>query len=124
MERCLNVSNNPYYPGGPPLAGVTFASYKMFCGNKLPPGASYPDRRTRESANCLTRGYFYLEVGPISEWICWVESAKKARSRTRRIEWGCSSRRVAYTFGKAGRAHDLRYWHLADMVIDAEHVRS
>jgi len=52
--------------GGPPLAGVTFASYKMFCGNKLPPGASYPDRRTRESANCLTRGYFYLEVGPIS----------------------------------------------------------
>jgi uncharacterized protein YdeI (YjbR/CyaY-like superfamily) len=51
------------------------------------------------------------DITPLArnEWICWVESAKKARSRTRRIEWGCSSRRVAYTFGKAGRAHDLRY---------------
>jgi hypothetical protein len=26
-----------------------------------------------------------------NEWICWVESAKKAETRSRRIEWGCSS---------------------------------
>jgi hypothetical protein len=26
-----------------------------------------------------------------NEWICWIESAKKAETRTRRIEWGCSS---------------------------------
>ena len=23
-----------------------------------------------------------------NEWICWIESAKKAETRTRRIEWG------------------------------------
>ena len=28
-----------------------------------------------------------------NEWICWIESAKKAETRTRRIEWGCSSLR-------------------------------
>jgi uncharacterized protein YdeI (YjbR/CyaY-like superfamily) len=26
-----------------------------------------------------------------NEWICWIESAKKPETRTRRIEWGCSS---------------------------------
>ena len=26
-----------------------------------------------------------------NEWICWILSAKKAETRTRRIEWGCSS---------------------------------
>jgi hypothetical protein len=26
-----------------------------------------------------------------NEWICWIESAKKAGTRSRRIEWGCSS---------------------------------
>jgi hypothetical protein len=26
-----------------------------------------------------------------NEWICWIESAKKAETRSRRIEWGCSS---------------------------------
>src|SRR5437868_5620637 len=26
-----------------------------------------------------------------SEWICWIESAKKAETRSRRIDWGCSS---------------------------------
>ena len=28
-----------------------------------------------------------------NEWICWIELAKKAETRTRRIEWGCSSLR-------------------------------
>ena len=26
-----------------------------------------------------------------NEWICWIELAKKAETRTHRIEWGCSS---------------------------------
>ena len=25
-----------------------------------------------------------------NEWICWLESAQKAETRSRRIEWGCS----------------------------------
>ena len=33
------------------------------------------------------------DITPLArnEWICWVESAKKAETRSRRIEWGCSS---------------------------------
>jgi uncharacterized protein YdeI (YjbR/CyaY-like superfamily) len=33
------------------------------------------------------------DITPLArnEWICWVESAKKAETRNRRIEWGCSS---------------------------------
>jgi uncharacterized protein YdeI (YjbR/CyaY-like superfamily) len=35
------------------------------------------------------------DITPLArnEWICWIESAKKAGTRTRRIEWGCSSLR-------------------------------
>lgn len=30
------------------------------------------------------------DITPLArnEWICWIESAKKAETRTRRIEWG------------------------------------
>ncbi|HML92916.1 YdeI/OmpD-associated family protein [Methyloceanibacter sp.] len=33
------------------------------------------------------------DITPLArnEWICWIESAKKAVTRTRRIEWGCSN---------------------------------
>src|SRR5260370_30040187 len=33
------------------------------------------------------------DITPLArnEWICWIESAKKAETRGRRIEWGCSS---------------------------------
>ena len=33
------------------------------------------------------------DITPLArnEWICWIESAKKAGTRIRRIEWGCSS---------------------------------
>jgi uncharacterized protein YdeI (YjbR/CyaY-like superfamily) len=33
------------------------------------------------------------DITPLArnEWICWIESAKKAETRTHRIEWGCSS---------------------------------
>ena len=35
------------------------------------------------------------DITPLArnEWICWIESAKKAETRTRRIEWGCSNLR-------------------------------
>src|SRR5277367_4985474 len=35
------------------------------------------------------------DITPLArnEWICWIESAKKAETRSRRIEWGCSSLR-------------------------------
>jgi hypothetical protein len=33
------------------------------------------------------------DITPLArnEWICWIESAKRAETRNRRIEWGCSS---------------------------------
>jgi hypothetical protein len=33
------------------------------------------------------------DITPLArnEWICWIQSAKKAETRGRRIEWGCSS---------------------------------
>ena len=32
------------------------------------------------------------DITPLArnEWICWIESAKKSETRSRRIEWGCS----------------------------------
>jgi uncharacterized protein YdeI (YjbR/CyaY-like superfamily) len=35
------------------------------------------------------------DITPLArnEWICWIESAKKAETRNRRIEWGCSNLR-------------------------------
>jgi hypothetical protein len=35
------------------------------------------------------------EITPLArnEWICWIESAKKAETRRKRIDWGCSSLR-------------------------------
>lgn len=33
------------------------------------------------------------DITPLArnEWICWVESAKKAETRDKRIAWGCSN---------------------------------
>jgi uncharacterized protein YdeI (YjbR/CyaY-like superfamily) len=33
------------------------------------------------------------DITPLArnEWICWIEAAKKAETRNRRIEWGCAS---------------------------------
>ena len=33
------------------------------------------------------------DITPLArnEWICWIESAKKAETRSRRIDWGRSS---------------------------------
>ena len=35
------------------------------------------------------------DITPLArnEWICWIESAKKAETRNHRIRWGCSSLR-------------------------------
>ena len=37
----------------------------------------------------------WQDITPLArnEWICWIESAKKAETRQHRIEWGCSSLR-------------------------------
>jgi hypothetical protein len=36
------------------------------------------------------------DITPLArnEWICCIESAKKAETRSRRIEWGCSTLRM------------------------------
>jgi uncharacterized protein YdeI (YjbR/CyaY-like superfamily) len=35
----------------------------------------------------------WLDITPLArnEWICWIESAKKAETRAKRIAWGCES---------------------------------
>lgn len=35
------------------------------------------------------------DITPLArnEWICWIDSAKKAETRSHRIEWGCESLR-------------------------------
>ncbi|MEO7602129.1 MAG: YdeI/OmpD-associated family protein [Sphingomicrobium sp.] len=35
------------------------------------------------------------DITPLArnEWICWIESAKKAETRTKRIDWGCENLR-------------------------------
>jgi uncharacterized protein YdeI (YjbR/CyaY-like superfamily) len=35
----------------------------------------------------------WRDITPIArnEWICWVESAKKAETRSKRIAWGCEN---------------------------------
>jgi hypothetical protein len=37
----------------------------------------------------------WQDITPLArnEWICWIESAKKAETRRKRIEWGCSNLR-------------------------------
>jgi uncharacterized protein YdeI (YjbR/CyaY-like superfamily) len=37
----------------------------------------------------------WVDITPLArnEWICWIESAKKAETRTRRIDWGRSNLR-------------------------------
>ena len=37
----------------------------------------------------------WQDITPLArnEWICWVESAKKAETRRKRIDWGCSNLR-------------------------------
>ena len=35
----------------------------------------------------------WQDITPLArnEWICWISSAKKAETRTRRIAWGCEN---------------------------------
>jgi hypothetical protein len=43
----------------------------------------------------------WMDITPLArnEWICWIESAKKEETRSKRIDWGCSN----LTEGKAAR---------------------
>jgi uncharacterized protein YdeI (YjbR/CyaY-like superfamily) len=35
----------------------------------------------------------WQDITPLArnEWICWIESAKKAQTRIKRISWGCEN---------------------------------
>ena len=35
----------------------------------------------------------WSDITPLArnEWICWVQSAKKAETRRKRIDWGCEN---------------------------------
>ena len=60
------------------------------------------------------------DITPLArnEWICWIESAKKAETRTRRIEWGCSSsKRVSAgpVVGPAVRIVEITIQHIFRM---------
>ena len=35
----------------------------------------------------------WQDITPLArnEWICWIESAKKAETRVKRIHWGCDN---------------------------------
>lgn len=35
----------------------------------------------------------WTDITPLArnEWICWIESAKKAETRAKRIAWGCEN---------------------------------
>lgn len=35
----------------------------------------------------------WQDITPLArnEWICWIQSAKKAETRSRRIRWGCEN---------------------------------
>ena len=37
----------------------------------------------------------WVDITPLArnEWICWVESAKKSETRSKRINWGCENLR-------------------------------
>lgn len=37
----------------------------------------------------------WQDITPLArnEWICWIESAKKAETRTKRVGWGCENLR-------------------------------
>lgn len=43
-------------------------------------------------ANASALGTWH-DITPLArnEWICWIESAKKPETRTKRIRWGCEN---------------------------------
>lgn len=53
--------------------------------------ADLEDALKRDSAALLT----WEDITPLArnEWICWIESAKKAETRRKRVDWGCENLR-------------------------------
>jgi uncharacterized protein YdeI (YjbR/CyaY-like superfamily) len=49
----------------------------------------FEDALKREPAALAT----WRDITPLArnEWICWIEDAKKAQTRSKRIAWGCES---------------------------------
>jgi uncharacterized protein YdeI (YjbR/CyaY-like superfamily) len=48
------------------------------------------EQALRSNAKALAA---WNDITPLArnEWLCWVESAKKAETRSKRIAWGCES---------------------------------
>jgi uncharacterized protein YdeI (YjbR/CyaY-like superfamily) len=51
-----------------------------------------PDLATALHANPQARTT-WADLTPLArnEWICWIETAKKAETRAKRITWGCEN---------------------------------
>ena len=51
--------------------------------------ADFAGALTRDAAALAT----WHDITPLArnEWICWIESAKKAETRSKRIDWGRSN---------------------------------
>ena len=64
-------------------------------GKKLPGGVvhglpkDFQEALLSQSAALAT----WEDITPLArnEWICWIESAKKAETRTKRILWACEN---------------------------------
>ncbi|MFN0263814.1 YdeI/OmpD-associated family protein [Tepidamorphus sp. 3E244] len=64
-------------------------------GSVLPGGVVHDlpdDLRSALEASDAARET-WLDITPLArnEWICWIETAKKAETRTKRINWGCEN---------------------------------
>jgi len=67
----------------------------MIEANNIPGGVVHdlPDdleRALKRDSKALAT---WLDITPLArnEFICWIESAKKAETRSKRVDWGCES---------------------------------
>jgi uncharacterized protein YdeI (YjbR/CyaY-like superfamily) len=67
-----------------------FVSQKKISGGVVHEVPADLKKALRSHPEALTA---WEDITPLArnEWICWIESAKKSETRSRRIEWGCSS---------------------------------
>jgi uncharacterized protein YdeI (YjbR/CyaY-like superfamily) len=67
----------------------------MIRTDKIPGGVVHdlpPDLEAALTANAHALAT-WDDITPLArnEWICWVETAKKAETRAKRIAWGCEN---------------------------------
>jgi uncharacterized protein YdeI (YjbR/CyaY-like superfamily) len=67
----------------------------MTTAQTLPGGVVHdlPDDLARALASSPGALAAWTDITPLArnEWICWIESAKKAETRAKRIAWGCEN---------------------------------